>query len=181
MLGVEQLSVLVDEFLDLTRIEAGQLRLQWARVGMRELLDQAVRAAEPLCTGVQLTVEHGGPDSIAGDPARLAMVVSNLLSNAIKHTPTGGRITVRSTPTEIIVDDSGPGVPAELRERIFERFFRADTTTSGVGIGLYIARQVIEAHGGTLRCDDSPLGGARFTVTLDQTKTPVNTSLTTVK
>ncbi|HUS31474.1 MAG TPA: sensor histidine kinase, partial [Kofleriaceae bacterium] len=70
------------------------------------------------------------------------------------------------------VSDNGPGIPAELRERVFERFFRVEHAqksappSAGVGIGLYIARQVIELHGGTIRCDTGPLGGARFTMTI---------------
>jgi signal transduction histidine kinase len=94
----------------------------------------------------------------------------------------------------IEVDDTGPGVPAEHRERVFDRFFRVDAAprseraAAGVGIGLYIARQVIEAHGGTIRCEGSPLGGARFVVMLPteaadaaQMITPESSSLAIVK
>jgi NtrC-family two-component system sensor histidine kinase KinB len=180
MVGVEQLSVLVDEFLDLTRIEAGQLRLQWTRVSVRALVDGAMRAAQVGAdqADIKLSVAHADslPSSIAADQARLSMVVSNLLSNALKYTPSGGKIAVHTlaTPAQLTieVDDSGPGVPVEYRERVFERFFRVEAVTAaGVGIGLYIARQVIEAHGGTIECAASPLGGARFTVTLP-TETP---------
>jgi NtrC-family two-component system sensor histidine kinase KinB len=172
--GVEQLAGLVDEFLDLTRIEAGQLRLHWARVSLDEVITRTVAATTPSCeqAGLTLDVEHGEVPSIAADHARLAMVVSNLLSNAVKYTPEGGKIAIRTSATpetvEIVVLDSGPGVPVELRERVFERFFRIEreATPTGVGIGLYIAREVIEAHKGTLTCGDSVLGGARFVVTL---------------
>jgi NtrC-family two-component system sensor histidine kinase KinB len=169
--GVEQLAVLVDEFLDLTRIEAGQLRLQYSRVALGELVEHATRALAPVCEQNQITLAvTGAPGPIAGDPARLTMVVSNLVRNAIEHTPAGGRIAVATTLDThgtITVDDTGPGVPAEYRERVFDRFFRVDhARAAGVGIGLYVARQVIEAHGGTIRCDASPLGGARFTITL---------------
>ena len=180
MLGVDQLSVLVDEFLDLTRIEAGQLRLQWTRVSVRELIERCAKTILPACeqAGVALDVAHDPdvPASIAADGARLAMVISNLLSNAIKYTPAGGRVEVRTRTTDgqlsIDVDDAGAGVPPEFRERVFERFFRVeharDTAlpAAGAGIGLYIARQVIEAHGGTIRCEASTLGGARFAVTI---------------
>ena len=179
MLGVDQLSLLVDEFLDLTRIEAGQLRLQLARVSVRELIGRAVTTIAPACeqARVALDVQHGElPPSIAADAARLAMVVSNLLANAVKYTPAGGRILVRTAEDAgslmIEVADSGPGVPPEYRERIFDRFFRVEHGASaGAGIGLYIARQVIEAHGGTIRCTASAFGGASFVVTM-----PVETS-----
>lgn len=172
MLGVEQLAVLVDEFLDLTRIEAGQLRLTWTRLSLRDLLARAVKTTEASAEQAGVKLSFDSTDSeLTADQARLMMVVSNLLSNAVKYTPAGGRIEMHGSSDDanvtITVDDSGPGIPEEFRERVFERFFRVDTApASGVGIGLYIARQVIEAHGGTLRCEASPLGGARFTATV---------------
>jgi NtrC-family two-component system sensor histidine kinase KinB len=180
MVGVEQLSVLVDEFLDLTRIEAGQLRLQVTRLHLRNLVERSAASIAPAFEQARVTleVEHGTsmPPSIMADEARLAMVVSNLLSNAVKYTPSGGRVVLRTTSTDdsisIEVGDSGPGIAPEYRERVFDRFFRVEHAgeaalpAAGAGIGLYIARQVIEAHGGTIRCDGSPLGGARFVVTV---------------
>ena len=180
MLGVEQLSALVDEFLDLTRIEAGQLRLHWTRVAARELVDSAIKTAAPAAEQANVTLEvvHApeAPSDVPGDPGRIAMVLSNLLTNAIKYTPAGGRVQVRTsgTPGELTIEvsDTGPGIPAEFRERVFERFFRVEHAkesappSAGVGIGLYIARQVIELHGGTIRCDAGPLGGARFAFTI---------------
>jgi NtrC-family two-component system sensor histidine kinase KinB len=181
MVGVEQLSAQVDEYLDLTRIEAGQLKLSWMRLSLEDLVRDVARAIAPACdqAGVKLEVEvtPGVPESIAGDRPRLATVVSNLLSNAIKHTPSGGRIVLRVSPAgdtaaTIDVSDSGPGVPTEYRERVFDRFFRvvqpgdSSLASAGVGIGLYIARQVVEAHGGQIRCSAGPLGGASFTVTI---------------
>jgi NtrC-family two-component system sensor histidine kinase KinB len=180
MVGIEQLSQLVDEFLDLTRIEAGQLRLQRTRLKLETVVDAAAKAIAPACeqARVSLAVEHGTnlPPSIVADQARLAMVVSNLLANAVKYTPAGGQVRVHTSAHDdkitIEVDDSGPGIAPELRERVFERFYRVERATpgaiasAGAGIGLYIARQVSEAHGGTIVCQASPLGGARFVVTI---------------
>ncbi len=174
VLGVEQLSTLVDEFLDLTQIEAGQLRLEWSRVSLAELVEHCARGVEASQIHVEVHTE-GAVESIAGDRKRLGMAVSNVLSNAIKYTPAGGRIEVRATlgaRATIEVIDSGPGVPAEFRERIFDRFFRVEhvrggeVRPAGVGIGLYIARQVIAAHGGTIQCDAAPNGGARFAISI---------------
>ena len=179
MVGVDQLAVLVSEFLDLTQIEAGQLRLQLARVSPTDLIDHAARAIGPACEQGRIALDVELPDdlpaTIVGDRARLAMVVGNLLANAVKYTPAGGRVVLRADAdpvrkrVSIDVSDSGPGVPPEYRERVFERFFRVDggeIGTAGVGIGLYIARQVIEAHGGTIRCERAAAGGARFVVTV---------------
>lgn len=182
MLGVNQLSVLVDEFLDLTQIEAGQLRLHWGRVALTDLVDTCARAIAPSCDAAHIALDvelaPGLPASIAGDRARLTMVLSNVLSNAVKYTPERGRIALRIAMdpdpglVAIEVADTGSGVPAEFRERIFERFFRVEharggeISLAGVGIGLYVARQVLEAHGGRIRCDEGTGHGARFVLTL---------------
>jgi two-component system, NtrC family, sensor histidine kinase KinB len=182
MLGIDQLSVLVDEFLDLTQIEAGQLRLHWGRVALQDLVDTCVRAVAPSCDAAEIALEvalaPGIPSSIAGDRARIAMVLSNVLSNAVKYTPEHGRIALRVAmapdPRLVVIEvtDTGSGVPPELRERIFERFFRVEharggeISLAGVGIGLYIARQVIEAHGGQIRCEESADHGAQFVLTI---------------
>jgi two-component system, NtrC family, sensor histidine kinase KinB len=173
LLGVEQLSTTVDEFLDLTRIEAGQLRLAWDRIDVAALVELAARAIQPRCeeAGVELSVhvDQGVPASVWGDAARLQVVVANILTNALKYTPRGGVVTVRvssgqragsagAPPLHIAVVDTGPGVPAEYRERIFEKFFRVehhrggDDGVRGSGIGLYVSKQIVEAHGGRITC-----------------------------
>jgi NtrC-family two-component system sensor histidine kinase KinB len=175
LVGVDQLATTVDEFLDLTRIEAGQLRLAWDRVDVAMILGPALGAVRPHCAeaGVELEAISGEetPTTLWGDAARLGVVVSNILTNALKYTPTGGKITVRVVSVQnagpagratlqITVTDTGPGIPAEYRERIFEKFFRvehhrpaAGEGARGAGIGLYLSRQIIEAHGGTIRCE----------------------------
>jgi len=170
LLGVEQLSTTVDEFLDLTRIEAGQLRLAWDRVDLAALVGQAARAAGPRCeegaVELEVRVEEGIPASVWGDAARLQVVIANILTNALKYTPRGGVVTVRVTSggpvsgpaVHIAVTDTGPGVPPEYRERIFEKFFRVehhrggDDGVRGSGIGLYVSKQIVEAHGGRITC-----------------------------
>ncbi|AKV04415.1 Response regulator/sensor histidine kinase [Labilithrix luteola] len=180
LLGVEQLAGTIDEFLDLTRIEAGQLRLNWDRVDVAALVAREASAVQTSCkeSGIELVVDGAERTglTIRGDAARLHVVLANLLANAMKYTPAGGtiRLGVDEVADRIVVavEDSGPGVPAEFRERIFEKFFRVehhragDAGLRGSGIGLYIAREIVEAHGGTLRYEEREGGGARLVMQL---------------
>jgi NtrC-family two-component system sensor histidine kinase KinB len=191
LFGAEQLSGTIAKFLDLTQIEAGQFRLQQSRVDLERFLADGLRAIDPSCkeAGIGVTVEIGpeAPKSIWGDAGRLAVVLSNVLTNAVKYTPPGGRIRIGAQPDGtagkshvcIEVTDSGPGVEVEFHERVFEKFFRVehhrpegDDGARGSGIGLYIAREIVRAHGGTISClagrDER---GARFAISLpvDQT------------
>jgi two-component system, OmpR family, sensor histidine kinase VicK len=107
------------------------------------------------------------------DPSRIEQVLANLLDNAIKHSPNGEPIAVKlSLPApgtiELAVSDRGIGIPIQARDRIFERFFRArsDDATQGLGLGLYVSRQIVELHGGQIRADFPADGGSRFVVTL---------------
>jgi len=186
LFGAEQLSTIVAKFLDLTQIEAGQLRLRRARVDVQSLLAEAVQAIEPACreAGSSVTIKRApdAPTAIGGDAGRLAVVLSNVLTNALKYTPAGGRIEVVAQPDELAgephldveVTDSGPGVDPELRERIFDKFFRVehhrpggDQGARGSGLGLYIAREIVRAHGGRISCLAGPdEKGARFVISL---------------
>jgi two-component system, NtrC family, sensor histidine kinase KinB len=183
LLGADQLSATIDEFLDLTRIEAGELRLAWDRVDVAALVRRAASDLRPRCeeAGVDLATGpgDGAPASVWGDAARLLVVVSNILSNALKYTPRGGVVTLRLVSNEgagrdggppcvhIAVTDTGPGVAPEYRERIFEKFFRVEhhrggeEGVRGSGIGLYLSRQIVEAHGGRIAC--APGEGGRGT------------------
>ena len=113
-------------------------------------------------------------DEVLVDRERLARVMSNLIANAVAHTGCGGTIEVSAvkagTRVEIAVDDDGPGVPEAMRARVFDRFTRLDESRSssqgGSGLGLAIVKAIAEAHGGSVACLSSPLGGARFVVSL---------------
>ncbi|HXJ24036.1 MAG TPA: ATP-binding protein [Polyangia bacterium] len=186
LFGAEQLSSTVAKFLDLTQIEAGQLKLQRAKVDVQSLLLEAVRAVEPACkeAGIGLFTKRASdvPGSVWGDASRLSVVLSNVLTNAVKYTPLGGRIEITAQPDDIggepyldiEVTDSGPGVDPQFRERVFEKFFRVehhrpggDQGARGSGIGLYIAREIVRAHGGSISCLAGPdEKGARFVVSL---------------
>jgi NtrC-family two-component system sensor histidine kinase KinB len=174
LIGVEQLTETVHEFLDLTRIEAGELRLNLEPVHLPGLLVDVARRAETQAGAqgivVRFSVTPDLPDVIA-DQRRLRVVFDNILSNALKYTPSGGTITVSGASSAsdavtgklgavtIRVTDTGPGVPAAFRTRIFEKFFRLEHQhiddrhhPRGAGIGLYMCRQIVELHGGHMSC-----------------------------
>jgi NtrC-family two-component system sensor histidine kinase KinB len=174
VLGVEELAGTIDELLDLTRIEAGQLRILREPVDLGAVLGEAVRALRPRFEDaeVALHVAKGLPAAvIRGDAARLRIVFVNLLVNALKYTPRGGEVSVRLAPAQeaagggrqplqIAVTDTGSGIPPEFRERVFEKFFRVEHQRDegaegvrGAGIGLYLCRQIVEAHGGAIWCE----------------------------
>src|SRR5262249_31093109 len=131
--------------------------------------------------GVSMHTVVLGTLGINGDRARLGAALSNVLINALKYSPHGADVRIAAKPSgsgvRILVDDRGPGVPSELRERVFEKYFRVEHTlpratdrAHGAGIGLYLCRQIVEAHGGTARCEPSPDGGARFVIELPSTR-----------
>jgi NtrC-family two-component system sensor histidine kinase KinB len=187
LIGVDQLTETVHEFLDLTRIEAGQLRLNLEPSEAQAVVAEALRRVEGQAKAQGITIRnHVDAESprLAADPLRLRAVFDNILSNALKYTPSGGTITVDSRPTaaahampravSISISDTGPGVPEAFRSRIFEKFFRlehhhpeARPGARGAGIGLYMCRQIVELHRGTIACEAGPGGGGtRITVTL---------------
>jgi signal transduction histidine kinase len=124
--------------------------------------------------GVELRVElPPSLPSLNADADRLAQVFTNLLDNAVKHTPAGGKVTMAATATtgwvEASVGDTGPGIPAEDVSRIFERFYQVDKSRArrkGVGLGLTISKEIVEAHGGSLRAESVVGLGSRFIVRL---------------
>jgi NtrC-family two-component system sensor histidine kinase KinB len=185
--GCEELAGTIDELLDMTRIEAGQLRLDLAPVDLEAVLAQALRGLRPRFddAGVRLEVQRGaGPALVRGDAARLGAVLTNLLTNALKYSPPGGAVTVSVASgqnagppdpgaLQVAVTDAGPGIPAEFRERVFEKFFRVEhhleagpNGVRGTGIGLYLCREIVKAHGGSIRCEPGEAGvGTRFVIT----------------
>jgi signal transduction histidine kinase len=173
-----RLNRLVHDLQEVSRAEAHQLDLHLAATDPAFLLEEAARAARPgyAAKGVALVVELQ-PDlpRIEVDPGRMAEVFSNLLVNALRHTPRGGRVQISTHPrvdlVEIAVADTGEGIAPDHLDRIFERFYRVDPARSrasgGTGIGLAIARAIVEAHGGTVAAASDGIGrGATFTVRL---------------
>jgi signal transduction histidine kinase len=173
--SIDELGRLVNRLLWLERIEARGRALRSEPVQLDKLATELVDAVQVVAGdhGIELTLE-AWPVAVAGDRAELREAILNLLDNALRHTPRGGRVAVRVAAerdlARLSVADSGPGLPRERPERIFERFY--STTPSGSGLGLPIARAVAEAHGGSLETSCSALGGARFELTLPLAKPP---------
>ena len=171
-------SQLIDDLLDVSRIIAGNLRLDVRQVEPGSLIETAVETLRPAAEakGVRIQkVLDTGVVSVGGDPARLQQVVWNLLSNAIKFTHKGGRVEVRlervDSHIEIAVSDTGAGIDPEFLPHVFERFRQADQKTTrhhgGLGLGLAIVRHLVELHGGTVEADSQGEGqGATFVVKL---------------
>jgi NtrC-family two-component system sensor histidine kinase KinB len=182
-LGCEQLTTTVDAFLDVTRMHSGRLLLGHDRVNVLTLLEQVCRSLRYRFEerGIRIATEAPAECSsdrfiVRGDRERLVAAMSNLLTNALKYSPPFGAVHVQVLSVEaglhVVVDDEGPGVPEELRERVFEKYFRVEHVSParehvrGAGIGLYLCRRIVEAHDGSVRCDVSPRGGARFVLEL---------------
>jgi signal transduction histidine kinase len=171
----------VNDLLDVAKMESGELKPQYAEVDLAYLVRVTAGNFETLAQdrGIELKVE--APDEIPAqvDPAKLQRVLVNLLSNALKFTPEQGvvqlalelRPSTGGAPQAVIqVRDSGPGIPPEYREKVFERFHQIEGGTTrryeGTGLGLAIVRDFVQLHGGVIRIGDAPEGGAQFVVEL---------------
>jgi NtrC-family two-component system sensor histidine kinase KinB len=185
--AADDLGKTIDELLDLTRVDAGQLRLATERLDLCRLVDEAVRQYGSRFeeAGVRLESQKDTPSAFCqGDAVRLLLVLNNVLANALKYSPLGGmvRVTVSrqnagsrdGAVLHLAVTDAGPGIPAEFRERVFEKFFRVEhhrqvdvKERKGTGIGLYLCQHIITAHGGHIWCDAGAHGvGTCIAITL---------------
>lgn len=172
----DRLTRLINNLLDLSRIEAGRMNWEMEPIRIREVSDACVNATRALVekSGLSLVVKVSDEIGTVADRDKLIQVVNNLLSNAIKFTPTGGTITLAASrqgdDIELYVEDTGKGIPAEFHERVFEKFQQVDTSSTrevkGSGLGLPIVRSIVEAHGGTVTLTSEPGKGSRFTVTV---------------
>lgn len=170
------LTRLVEDLHTLALAEAGQLSLDLQPVDLTTLVQESLERFRPQADerDIRLEAELQPLPPLRVDPQRIEQILGNLLSNALRHTPDGGRVRVRLQPDServfVSVHDSGPGIPEEALEKIFERFYRADRARSrsqgGAGLGLSIARNLAQAHGGALRAANHPQGGAVFTLEL---------------
>ncbi len=172
---VDRLAVLVDELLDLGRLESGRVTLQQEPLAPDDLLRRAVERLRPQTERAKLTLVLTVPPDlplVSADRGRIEQVMLNLVHNAIKFTPPGGTITVGAFQQDatlcVTVRDTGVGVSDEELPRLFERFYKADKArrSDGTGLGLAIAKHIVQAHGGSIWVESRPGEGALFSFTL---------------
>jgi len=171
----ERLQRIVDDLLDLSRIQAGRIELNTRPVAPSALLDTAV-AAHALVAGergVSLAIAGPVPSRLVlADPDRLQLVLTNLITNAIRHTPSAGRVELRADADDagavrFVVRDTGSGIAPEHLPRLFERFSRIPgARAGGAGLGLYIAKEIVEAHGGAVGVSSELGAGSTFWFTI---------------
>jgi len=174
---LQRLTRLVNELHELSLLEAGEMQLLARATDLTPLVDQLIETFRPnaLARGISLCAElDKNLPSVSADADRIAQVVHNLLSNALRHTPAGGRVSVKLCRQEnavlCAVSDTGAGLAADELPWVFQRFWRADKSrdrkSGGAGLGLAIAKKLIEAHGGDIRVESRPGKGATFAFTL---------------
>ena len=168
--STKRMRTLIDDLLDLARIDAGTFSISRRHVASRDVITEAVNQAIPLADAKHITLvtEVESSPMLEADPERMLQVLSNLLGNAIKFTPDGGRVTIHAERSDgelsVAVIDSGPGIAAEDIPHVFDRYWKSEQK-AGTGLGLYIAHGIVEAHGGRIWVDPTPHGAA-FTFTL---------------
>jgi signal transduction histidine kinase len=169
-----RLAELVGDVLDTSRIEAGTFSYRFEEVDLGSVVDEAVEAAALAQQDVPVVASvRGALPVVRGDRARLRQVLGNLIENAVKYSPEGGEVRVSAAAANgavrIAVRDVGPGIPRDQQGRIFEKFGRVDVpgaSKPGTGLGLFIARSIAEAHGGSLDVSSGAEPGSTFTLTL---------------
>ena len=167
---------LVSDLLFSARLQDGKLELERSEVDLHDLVTHAVQSARPRAeaAGVELTLVASTVPLVSGETVRLAQLIDNLVSNAIKFTPAGGKVSVHLSASAGLVrfevSDTGIGITEQERERLFERFFRSQTALErqiqGTGLGLYISKAIVEAHGGRIGVDSEAGAGTTFVVEL---------------
>ncbi len=175
---VEALSSLIDDVYLLSRLDAGRFDLERVPIDLVELADGAVESLSPTAAaaGVTLRLEADDPVHVIASPVSLSRVIRNLLENGIRHAPGGSTVVVSVTAAQgavVRVTDSGPGFPLDFRAHAFERFSRADLSrnrqSGGGGLGLAIAKELVEAHGGEIWIEDNETSSVAFRVPVPAT------------
>lgn len=179
-----QMARLLDDLLDVSRITRNKIEIRKQVIDLGTAVREACELVRPAITAREhrLTVDlPAEPVYVDGDPARVQQIAINLLTNAAKYTPSGGAITLAvrradDVAAELCVRDTGPGIPLDMRERVFDLFFQihsaVGSSDGGMGVGLTLVRSLVGLHGGTIRIEDAPGGGTIFVVSLPLAAAP---------
>ncbi|MCZ7545338.1 MAG: HAMP domain-containing histidine kinase [Anaerolineae bacterium] len=185
---VDALQRIIDGMHDLAMIESGQAIMRLIETPLAPLIHEALDHLDEEIERrkLEVTVDIAPKLYVLVDPGQIGRVLTNLIHNAVKFTPKGGRVHVHAEPApaerygeavRVVICDSGPGIPPEDRLRVFERFYQRDPARSegrGSGLGLSIAKHIVEAHNGEIWVEDSPLGGACLCFTLPDASPALN-------
>jgi len=174
--SANHLLALINDILDLSKVEAGQVELEVAPFSLRDALERGIvmMRERAMNDGVEVTLStNGGPDVVTGDERRISQVIFNLLSNAVKFTPAQGAVAVRASQADgeirVCVADTGPGIAIEDHERIFAEFQQTEAGVQqreGTGLGLALSKRLVELHGGRIWVESEPGKGSTFVFTL---------------
>jgi two-component system phosphate regulon sensor histidine kinase PhoR len=176
--GVQQLIAIVEDILFMTRSDLGQFEVKQQEIHPLSLVHQVTRSLKPQATRAEVALYSTLSDDVPAlsiDPQRIKQVLSNLVANAIKFTPPGGTVTISSRRHDahfemISVEDTGYGIPPEDRQHVFERFYQSNhsqqSKMGGYGLGLAIAKLIVEQHGGTIGFDTVINKGTTFYFTV---------------
>jgi signal transduction histidine kinase len=170
----DRVLLMLNTLMDISEAESGAMPLVRETLPLGEVLERAVDLYRDVAEGkgVSLTVQSDPGAVVSGDRVRLEQVAANLIDNAIKYTPRGGRVTASVRPAgdraELVVEDTGPGIPADELPRIWQRLFRGDRSRAerGLGLGLSLVKAIVEAHGGAVAVASEPGRGSTFRITL---------------
>jgi signal transduction histidine kinase len=176
---VKLLEKLIENILELSRLDAGALKIERQPLNLATLIDRVVADLQPLAEEKQIALRWQKPAAamtILADPGQMERVVRNLVDNALKYTPTGGSVEVRQETgvkndrpvVKMSVIDTGMGIPLEHQRQVFDRFYRVDPshTVPGTGLGLAIVKEIVNAHDGEINLESAPGRGSAFIVTL---------------
>jgi signal transduction histidine kinase len=175
-----RLQQMIEALLDVTRLESGHLSLQRAALDIGALVQRIVAEVQPTLSIHTITATTRGPAPIVdGDALRLEQVLQNIIQNAVKYSPNGGAVAIETTATDqsvcVSVADQGLGIPPDALQRLFSRFYRAanveDKHISGMGIGLYVVKEIITLHGGSVEVTSAEGSGSTFTICLPRLTT----------
>lgn len=175
--NVERLTRMINDLLDLSRIEAGRVELARVPLPISELIPEIVESLQPVAQAKSISIQHrhqGAPVEISGDRDKLHQILTNLIQNAVKFTPSGGQISIETKPVagglvQFCVADTGCGISPDEQGRIFERFYRGETIQvdqRGAGLGLPITKSLVELHGGSIWVESVVGHGSRFYFTI---------------